>query len=130
MLTSKHVTFYTQSDFDAKLIYTLSMTIAMHNLCFKIVRGWREAKVKDLMEQHPMLFCTVFNSWEQRLAVQMRLGFRKKKEQTLYWVLNELLTNIHLSITCLVPRCLLEKLDFWSECLGTRLEHYSVAVVC
>jgi len=41
--------------------------------------GKQKLHVKDLMEQHPMLFCTVFNSWEQRLAVQMRLGFRKKK---------------------------------------------------
>ena len=32
--------------------------------------------------------------------------FVKRKEQT-YWVLNELLTNVHLSITCLVPRHLL-----------------------
>ena len=56
--------------------------------------------------------------------------FVKRKEQTSYWVLNESLTNVHLSITCLVPRHLLEKLDFSSECLGTRLEHYSVAVVC
>ena len=45
----------------------------------------------------------------------------KRKEQTLYWVLNNLLTNIHLSITCLVPRRLLEKLDFSSDCLRTRL---------
>ena len=51
--------------------------------------------------------------------------FGKIKEQTLYWVLNGLLTNVHLSITCLIPR----RLDFPSDCLGTRLEHYSVAVM-
>ena len=28
----------------------------------------------------------------------------KRKEQTLCWALNELLTNVHLSITCLIPR--------------------------
>ena len=34
--------------------------------------------------------------------------FVKRKKQTLYWVLNKLLTNVHMSITCLLPRHLLE----------------------
>ena len=75
-----------------------------------------------------MLFCTLTPETEISSVDEAR--FVKGKEQTLYWVLNELLTYVHLSITRLVARRLLEKLDFSSECLGMRLEHYSVAVVC
>ena len=64
-------------------------------------------------------------SWEQRLAV-LDEAWLKKKE---HWVLNELITKIYTSaLHSLIPRRLLEKSDFLSECLGMRLEHYNVTV--
>ena len=84
--------------------------------------GKQKLHVKDLMKQHPMLFCTSLPGNREAWLV-------KRKEQTLYWALNELLTNIHLSINIASFPGACSKSDFSSECLGTRLEHYSVAVV-
>ena len=77
----------------------------MHNLGFKTVRGrgFRGGKqklhVKDLMKQHPMLFCTLLYLLETEFSSVDKAWLVKRKGQPLHWILNKLLTNKHLSIT-------------------------------
>ena len=60
--------------------------------------GGGKQQLQDSMEQHCTLFCT-FRPMGTKISSVDEVWLVKRKEQTLYWVLNELLTNVYLSIT-------------------------------
>ena len=76
----------------------------MDNLGFKIVKGRggggkRKLHVQDLMEQHPTVCCFALYLLGTEISSVDEAWLEERKEQPLHWVLNELLTNIQLSIT-------------------------------
>ena len=107
MITPKLPAFYAQSDFDAKLINGNSQCIAWASklpggCCFALYLLGTESSSVD-------------EAW-----------LVKRKEQTMYWVMNELLTwALHITSFQVLAR---NNQDF--RVSGTRLEHYIVAVVC
>ena len=70
----------------------------MHNPCYKIVGGTKVACQR--FDGAGTLCCfALYRLGTEISRVEIEAWVIKIKEQTLYWVLNEFLTNVHLRIT-------------------------------